>query len=102
MLRTLEFGAVPMHGKMSQSKRVASVNKFKAGQRSIVVATDVASRGLHMPRCALPADAPPSLYLIFSSVDLVINFEIPRNSKDCVHRVGDQGAEGPKFRRKNG
>ena len=71
MLRTLGFGAIPIHGKMSQSKRVASLNKFKAGQRSILVATDVASRGLDIP-----------------SVDLVINFEIPRNSKDYVHRVG--------------
>jgi hypothetical protein len=35
MLRTLGFGAIPIHGKMSQSKRVASLNKFKAGQRSI-------------------------------------------------------------------
>jgi ATP-dependent RNA helicase DDX47/RRP3 len=88
MLRTLGFGAIPIHGKMSQSKRVASLNKFKAGQRSILVATDVASRGLDIPRCALPATAPPLFYSLFSSVDLVINFEIPRNSKDYVHRVG--------------
>ena len=88
MLRTLGFGAIPSHGKMSQSKRVASLNKFKAGQRSILVATDVASRGLDIPRCALPAAAPPLFYSLFSSVDLVINFEIPRNSKDYVHRVG--------------
>ena len=53
MLRTLGFGAIPIHGKMSQSKRVASLNKFKAGQRSILVATDVASRGLDIPRQAL-------------------------------------------------
>jgi ATP-dependent RNA helicase DDX47/RRP3 len=97
MLRTLGFGAIPIHGKMSQSKRVASLNKFKAGQRSILVATDVASRGLdipryhsHAPRSRLlfspPPPPPPPLPRC--SVDLVINFEIPRNSKDYVHRVG--------------
>jgi ATP-dependent RNA helicase DDX47/RRP3 len=88
LLRTLGFGAIPIHGKMSQSKRVASLNKFKAGQRSILVATDVASRGLDIPRCRAhtPCSRPP--FSPRCSVDLVINFEIPRNSKDYVHRVG--------------
>lgn len=51
--------------------RLDSLNKFKTGERSIMIATDVASRGLDIP-----------------SVDLVINFDIPGNSKDYVHRVG--------------
>lgn len=70
-LRNLGFGAVPIHGQMSQPKRLAALNKFKAGDRSILVATDVASRGLDIP-----------------SVDLVVNLDVPTNSKDYVHRVG--------------
>jgi len=71
MLRNLGFDAVPIHGQMSQPKRLGALNKFKAGERSILVATDVASRGLDIP-----------------SVDLVLNYDIPMNSKDYVHRVG--------------
>lgn len=71
MLRNLGFGAVPIHGQMSQPKRLAALNKFKAGDRSLLIATDVASRGLDIP-----------------SVDVVINYDVPMNSKDYVHRVG--------------
>lgn len=71
MLRNLGFGAIPIHGQMSQPKRLAALNKFKSGERGILVATDVASRGLDIP-----------------SVDLVINYDVPINSKDYVHRVG--------------
>lgn len=71
MLRNLGFGAVPIHGQMGQPKRLAALNKFKAGERSILVATDVASRGLDIP-----------------SVDMVVNYDVPPNSKDYVHRVG--------------
>jgi len=71
MMRALGFSAVPLHGQLSQSKRLAALNKFKSGDRSILIATDVASRGLDIP-----------------SVDLVINYELPANSKDYIHRVG--------------
>jgi ATP-dependent RNA helicase DDX47/RRP3 len=70
-LRNLGFGSVPIHGQMSQPKRLGALNKFKAGERAILVATDVASRGLDIP-----------------SVDVVINYDVPGNSKDYVHRVG--------------
>ncbi len=56
---------------MSQPKRLGALNKFKSGQRNILVATDVASRGLDIP-----------------NVDLVVNFDIPSNAKDYIHRVG--------------
>ncbi|ORY33507.1 ATP-dependent rRNA helicase RRP3 [Naematelia encephala] len=69
--RRLGFPAIPLHGQMSQSLRLASLNKFKSGGRSILIATDVASRGLDIPL-----------------VDLVINYDMPTNSKDYVHRVG--------------
>jgi len=70
-LRALGFGAVPMHGQLPQPKRLAALNKFKAGERSILIATDVAARGLDIP-----------------SVDLVLNYDLPANSKDYIHRVG--------------
>ncbi|XP_045478280.1 probable ATP-dependent RNA helicase DDX47 [Harmonia axyridis] len=71
MLRNLGFGVVPLHGKMSQNKRIASLTKFKAKSRSLLISTDVASRGLDIPH-----------------VDVVINFDIPTHSKDYIHRVG--------------
>lgn len=47
------------------------MNKFKGKDRSILIATDVASRGLDIPH-----------------VDIVINYDIPTHSKDYIHRVG--------------
>ncbi|VDM40980.1 unnamed protein product [Toxocara canis] len=71
MLRQLGFGAVPLHGQMSQAKRLGSLNKFKSKARPILVCTDVASRGLDIPH-----------------VDAVLNYDVPSQSKDYVHRVG--------------
>lgn len=71
LLRNLGFNAISIHGQMSQMKRLASFNKFKAKEVNILVATDVASRGLDIP-----------------FVDLVINADIPGNAKEYVHRVG--------------
>jgi len=71
MLRHLGFPALPLHGQMGQAKRLGSLNKFKAKERSILVCTDVASRGLDIPH-----------------VDVVINYDVPAASKDYIHRVG--------------
>ena len=71
LLRHLGFPAVPLHGKMSQFGRLGSLNKFKSGARSILIATDVASRGLDIPL-----------------VDCVINYDVPQDSKSYIHRVG--------------
>jgi ATP-dependent RNA helicase DDX47/RRP3 len=71
VLRALGFGAVCLHGQLSQPKRLGALNKFKSGQRNVLVATDVASRGLDIP-----------------NVDFVLNFDIPSHGKDYVHRVG--------------
>ena len=71
LLRALGFGAIPLHGQLSQSARLGALSKFRAGTRSILVATDVAARGLDIP-----------------SVDLVLNFDLPPDSKTYVHRVG--------------
>uniref|UniRef100_A0A1B6F6D1 RNA helicase n=1 Tax=Cuerna arida TaxID=1464854 RepID=A0A1B6F6D1_9HEMI len=71
MVRNLGMAAVPLHGQMSQNKRLAALTKFRAKSRSILISTDVASRGLDIPH-----------------VDVVINFDIPTHSKDYIHRVG--------------
>ncbi|KAJ5077825.1 hypothetical protein M0811_05515 [Anaeramoeba ignava] len=71
ILRNLGFKAVPLHGKMTQTKRLASLNKFVSGNADILIATDVASRGLDIP-----------------NVDIVINFDIPVTVKTYIHRVG--------------
>ncbi|KAK9355123.1 P-loop containing nucleoside triphosphate hydrolase protein [Lipomyces doorenjongii] len=71
LLRNLGFPAVPLHGQMSQSSRLGALSKFKSGARSILVATDVAARGLDIP-----------------TVDCVLNYDIPTDSKAYIHRVG--------------
>lgn len=71
LLRSLGFGAIPLHGQLSQSARLGALGKFRAGSRDILVATDVAARGLDIP-----------------SVDVVLNFDLPPDSKTYIHRVG--------------
>ena len=71
MLRFLNFKAVNINGSLAQQQRLNALNRFKSNDRDILIATDVASRGLDIP-----------------NVDVVINFDIPGNSKDYVHRVG--------------
>lgn len=53
MLRNLGFDAIPIHGQMAQAKRIGALNKFKAGERSILVATG--RRPAHPFRCLSPA-----------------------------------------------
>lgn len=71
MLRNLGFTAIPLNGKMTQNNRLAALNKFKSKSSSVLLATDVASRGLDIPH-----------------VDVVINYDLPQHSKDYIHRVG--------------
>uniref|UniRef100_A0ACD5VTJ4 Uncharacterized protein n=1 Tax=Avena sativa TaxID=4498 RepID=A0ACD5VTJ4_AVESA len=70
-LRNLGFKALSISGQMSQDKRLGALNKFKAKDFNVLFCTDVASRGLDI-----------------QGVDVVINYDIPMNSKDYVHRVG--------------
>lgn len=58
------YSLIPFWPPLFQNKRLGSLNKFKAKARSILLATDVASRGLDIPH-----------------VDVVINFDIPTHSK---------------------
>ncbi|KAH0542674.1 ribosomal RNA processing protein [Glutinoglossum americanum] len=71
LLRSLGFAAIPLNGQLSQSARLGALGKFRGGSRNILVATDVAARGLDIP-----------------SVDLVLNHDLPPDSKTYIHRVG--------------
>ncbi|KAI8623676.1 DEAD-domain-containing protein [Xylariaceae sp. FL1651] len=71
LIRHLGFRGIPLHGQLSQSARLGALNKFKSSARDIMVATDVAARGLDIP-----------------SVDLVLNYDLPGDSKTYIHRVG--------------
>ena len=70
LLRNLGFNAVALSGNLTQTQRIGALNKFKAGG-NMLIATDVANRGLDIPE-----------------VDLVVNYDIPSNPKDYIHRVG--------------
>uniref|UniRef100_A0A1D1XNB5 DEAD-box ATP-dependent RNA helicase 36 n=1 Tax=Anthurium amnicola TaxID=1678845 RepID=A0A1D1XNB5_9ARAE len=71
LLKELDSSAVALHSHKSQSLRLAALKRFKSSRVPVLVATDVASRGLDIP-----------------TVDLVINYDIPRYPRDYVHRVG--------------
>jgi ATP-dependent RNA helicase DDX47/RRP3 len=71
LLRGLGLGAIPLHGQLSQSARLGALGKFRSRSRDILVATDVAARGLDIP-----------------SVDVVLNYDLPTDSKTYIHRVG--------------
>lgn len=70
-LRKLGYKAVTVNGQMSQAKRLGSLARFRQRDANVLVATDVASRGLDIP-----------------SVDMVINYDLPMCPKDYIHRVG--------------
>ncbi|MGH8675621.1 MAG: DEAD/DEAH box helicase [Burkholderiales bacterium] len=76
-LRRDHIHADAIHGDRAQSEREASLEAFKAGKTTVLVATDVASRGLDIE--GLPQ---------------VINFDIPRSPEDYVHRIGRTGRAG--------
>jgi len=65
------YKARALSGDVEQSKRQRLIEDFKAGKIDIVVATDVAARGLHIP-----------------DVTHVVNYDLPNNSEDYVHRIG--------------
>lgn len=71
MLESLGFSCVPINGNMTQEARLSALNKFRSGAKNILVATNVAARGLDIPL-----------------VDVVINYQVPDNAADYVHRVG--------------
>jgi len=71
------FDAVCLHGDMDQSARTAALDKFRKGEAKILVASDVAARGLDIP-----------------DVSHVFNFDVPHHADDYVHRIGRTGRAG--------
>lgn len=71
------FTVDALHGDLSQSSREASLADFKASRLRVLVATDVAARGLDVPR-----------------LSCVVNYDLPRSPTDYVHRTGRTGRAG--------
>ena len=71
------FSCEAIHGDMNQSQRTRVMEGFKSARLPILVATDVAARGIDV-----------------SDVDYVINFDVPQNSEYYVHRIGRTGRAG--------
>ena len=74
-----KFDAVAIEGDMSQHRREQSMGKFRSGKADILVATDVASRGIDVPR-----------------VELVINYDVPNQEMAYFHRIGRTARAGAK------
>ena len=74
MLSNLRIKTTVYHGKLPQRERQQAVDSFKEGRYQVLVATNVGSRGLDVPR-----------------VDLIINYEMPAEFEDYIHRVGRAG-----------
>jgi ATP-dependent RNA helicase DeaD len=76
-----KYDAVAIEGDMSQHRREQSMSKFRSGKADILVATDVASRGIDVPR-----------------VELVINYDVPNQEMAYFHRIGRTARAGAKGR----
>jgi len=76
-LKKNNYNVASIHGDKTQKDREASLNKFKEGNVNILIATDVAARGIDI-----------------NNLDAVINFDIPNVSETYVHRIGRTGRAG--------
>ncbi len=76
-LKKYGFDAAPIHGDLDQSQRTRTLDQFRDGELRILVASDVAARGLDIP-----------------SVSHVFNYDVPSHSEDYVHRIGRTGRAG--------
>jgi superfamily II DNA/RNA helicase len=71
------FNAVALHGDLDQPARMAALDQFRRGDATMLIASDVAARGLDIP-----------------AVSHVINFDVPHHADDYVHRIGRTGRAG--------
>ncbi len=72
-----KFNAVALHGDMDQPARMAALDRFRQGDAELLIASDVAARGLDIP-----------------DVSHVFNFDVPHHPDDYVHRIGRTGRAG--------
>ena len=72
-----KFNAVALHGDLDQSARTAALDAFRSGEAKLLIASDVAARGLDIP-----------------DVSHVFNFDVPHHADDYVHRIGRTGRAG--------
>ncbi|KAL4279886.1 hypothetical protein GQ457_03G022210 [Hibiscus cannabinus] len=79
MLKRSGWNVVSIHGRKAQSDRTKALSLFKKGSCPLMVATDVAARGLDIP-----------------DVEVVINYSFPLTTEDYVHRIGRTGRAGRK------
>jgi ATP-dependent RNA helicase DeaD len=70
-LKGNKIRAIAIHGGLSQNKRTQTIKTFNNGRVSVLICTDVAARGLHI-----------------DNVSHVYNYDIPKDAKDYVHRIG--------------
>ena len=73
------YPAVSLHGDMDQHMRLKMLDKFKGGEATYLIASDVAARGLDIP-----------------AVSHVFNYDVPTHAEDYVHRIGRTGRAGRK------
>jgi ATP-dependent RNA helicase DDX49/DBP8 len=78
-LSELSIPNTPLHSQLSQRDRLASLSSFRASHVPLLIATDVASRGLDIPE-----------------VDVVLNWDLPRDADNYIHRVGRTARAGAK------
>jgi superfamily II DNA/RNA helicase len=71
------FSAVALHGDLDQPSRMAALDQFRRGETPLLIASDVAARGLDIP-----------------DVSHVFNFDVPHHPDDYVHRIGRTGRAG--------
>ena len=71
------FNAAALHGDLDQSARTAALDQFRKGEVTLLIASDVAARGLDIP-----------------AVSHVFNFDVPHHADDYVHRIGRTGRAG--------
>jgi superfamily II DNA/RNA helicase len=76
-LKSHGFNAAPIHGDLAQSERMKTLDAFRDGTLHLLVASDVAARGLDIP-----------------AVSHVFNFDVPSHPEDYVHRIGRTGRAG--------
>jgi superfamily II DNA/RNA helicase len=72
-----KFNAVALHGDMDQPARMAALDRFRRGEAELLIASDVAARGLDIPE-----------------VSYVFNFDVPHHADAYVHRIGRTGRAG--------